>query len=65
MFLFTFSTAAHFFLAPLYNSYLFGDPRANWINVSRAVSQVIMRVYKPTVAYELVQLCSKNPKGAP
>ena len=31
MFLFTFSTAAYFFIAPLKNSSLFGDPGANWI----------------------------------
>ena len=35
------------------------------LSVSGAVSHVIMRVYKPTVAYKLVQLHSKNPKGAP
>ena len=33
--------------------------------VSRAVSQLIMRVNEPTVAFKLVQLCSKNPKGEP
>ena len=35
------------------------------LSVSRAVSQVIIRVHKPTVAYKLVQPCSKNPKEAP
>ena len=29
------------------------------------VSQLIMRVRKPTVAYKLVQLCRKNPKREP
>ena len=31
------------------------------LSVPRTVSQLIMRVHKPTVAYKL--LCSKNPKG--
>ena len=31
--------------------------------VSRSVSQLIMRVNKPTFAYELAQLYGKNPKG--
>ena len=33
--------------------------------VSRAVSQLIMRVNKPTFAYKLVQLYSKNLKVEP
>ena len=33
------------------------------LSVSRASSQLIMRVNKPTAAYKLVQLCSKNPQG--
>ena len=33
--------------------------------VSRAVNQLIMRVNKPTFAYKLVQLYSKNLKGEP
>ena len=33
--------------------------------VSRAVSQLIMRVNKPAFAYKLVQRCSKNFKGEP
>ena len=33
--------------------------------VSRAVSQLIMRVNKPTFAYKLVKLYSKNLKGEP
>ena len=38
--------------------------KTHWsLVVSRAVSQLIMRVHKPPVAYELVQLRRKNPKG--
>ena len=38
----------------------------NWsLVVSRAVSQLIMRVNKPTFAYRLVQLYSKNLKREP
>ena len=33
------------------------------LSLSRAVSQLIMRVKKPTVAYKLAELHSKNPKG--
>ena len=35
------------------------------LSVSHAVSRLIMRVNKLTVAYKLIQLCSKNPNGAP
>ena len=35
------------------------------IEVSALVSLIIMQVNKPTVAYKLVQLCSKNPKRQP
>ena len=31
------------------------------LSVSRAISQLIMPVNKPTFAYKLVQLCSKTP----
>ena len=38
----------------------------NWsLVVSRAVSQLIMRVNKPTFAYRLGQLYSKNLKREP
>ena len=45
-------------------SVLFRKWKTVSLSVSRAVSQVIIRVHKPTVAYKLVQPCSKNPKGA-
>ena len=35
------------------------------LSFSRAVSQLIMRVIKPTFAYKLAQLYSKNPKREP
>ena len=35
------------------------------LSFSRAVSQLIMRVNKPTFAYKLAQLYSKNPKREP
>ena len=53
-------------LQKLFSPFYLEEMKNYWsLVVSRAVSQLIMRVNKPAFAYKLVQLCSKNLKGEP
>ena len=52
-------------LKTLYFNFVWLLQNLKSLNFSRTVSQLIMRVRKPTVVYKLVQLCRKNPKREP